>query len=372
MKPAGRSPLLELLADPGRCRDFGEADWDLVIRQGRAAGLLGTLYHLLGHAALLDAVPERPLIQLRANHAIAERHRDLTYWEVCELHEVLDRIGVPVVILKGAAYVMAGLDAAKGRLFGDVDILVPRGALRDVERALARAGWVQESRNAYDDRYYRQWMHELPPRRHIQRGSVIDVHHNLLPLTARNKPDVRALWQDAVPLAGFEDLYVLSPADMILHSAAHLFLNGEFDRGLRDLYDFVRLAREYGSTPGFHATLEKRAETLDLRQPLRYATRYANLLLQAGLPEPGGDSGLRMAFLDAVFTRALQPAHPSAQDAWSAPALFFLYVRGHYLRMPLHLLLPHLLYKATLAKHQEVAKFNENQEAVERFREFLR
>jgi hypothetical protein len=176
-----------------------------------------------------------------------------------------------------------------------------------------------------------------------------------------------------VPVSGFNDLYVLAPGDMLLHSAAHLFLNGEFERGLRDLYDFRRLVQQFADTAQFWQNLKKRAETLDLVQPLNYAVRYANRLLNAAIPEVGmpGLSRPEQWLMDPLFTRSLQPNHASAHDLWTSAALFALYVRGHYLRMPPQLLLPHLLYKGTLAKFNEQSLHDENQEKLAQFRAFL-
>lgn len=366
-----RSPLVDILAKPACIGSFQDEDWDLVIRQGRAAGMLATVHHLINDIGIIDQVPERPRIQLEAARRIAARHREVTLWEVQELYRLMERIGVPMIVLKGAAYVAANLDAAQGRLFGDVDIMVPRGALDTVERALGRSGWIQENQSAYDDRYYRKWMHEIPARRHMQRGTVLDVHHNILPLTARHKPSALALWKADVRLAGYEDLYVLAPEDMLLHTACHLFCGSEFDRGVRDLFDFYRLARQFSaSTPDFWTNTTRRAEVLDLVQPLSLAIRYANLFFDAGFPA-AGIPGADAATMDAIFTRALLPHHSTVRDAWTATALFVLYVRGHYLRMPMKLLLPHLLYKATLARIREEKLHNENQQKLEQFRAFL-
>jgi len=75
--------------------------------------------------------------------------------------------------------------------------------------------------------------------------------------------------------------------------------------------------------------------------------------------------------MDSLLLRGLQPNHSSAHDRWTPMALFALYVRGHYQRMPLHLLLPHLLYKGTLAKFHEQALHDESQKHLEQFRAFL-
>lgn len=365
--------LIHALAKPEAMARFSDSDWDITIRQARASGLLAALFQLAHTNQILSLCPKRVQVQLTAAHHSTERHREVIRWEVEELHRSLQGIGVPIIVLKGAAYVMTDLVAAKGRLFGDLDIMVPRGALADVEKALGRAGWVQENRSAYDDRYYRKWMHEIPARKHIQRGSVLDVHHNILPLTARNQPQAKVLWDAARPVPGFDDLYVLSPEDMLLHSSSHLFLNGEFDRGLRDLNDFRSLGQQFCVADGFWEGVRKRAEQLDLAKPLAYSVRYANLLLDAHIPEAtihGIPQGLS-AFMDGIFLRGLAPNHSTARDGLSGLALFSLYVRGHYLRMPFHLLIPHLLYKATLAKYHDQALQDKNQELLNQFRAFI-
>jgi hypothetical protein len=68
-------------------------------------------------------------------------------------------------------------------------VLVPHGGLPSVEAALMLRGWATGKTTAYDQRYYRRWMHELPPLRHIGRQTWLDVHHAILPITARLKPD---------------------------------------------------------------------------------------------------------------------------------------------------------------------------------------
>lgn len=54
--------------------------------------------------------------------------------------------------------------------------------------------------------------------------------------------------------------------------------------------------------------------------------------------------------MNTLLSRALRPAHPSCADQLTTPALFRLYIRGHYLRMPLGLLMPHLFRKAFVTR----------------------
>ena len=55
---------------------------------------------------------------------------------------------------------------------------------------------------------------------------------------------------------------------------------------------------------------------------------------------------MRLSLLDALYERGLRPHHLSLDDRFSGMARSILYMRAHLLRMPLHLLLPHLLRKS--------------------------
>jgi hypothetical protein len=237
---------------------------------------------------------------------------------------------------------------------------VPKARLAEVEAALMMHGWITTHHDAYDQRYYRQWMHELPPMQHARRGNSIDVHHAILPETAPVRPDPDSLRACARPIAAEPGLATLAPADMVLHSAVHLFFDGEFDKGLRDLVDLHRLLGEFGAQPGFWDALPARARELQLGRPLFYALRYCPRLLGTVVPPavqaavaPDGPRGPLLWLMDRLFERALLPLHPSCADAFNGLARFALYVRGNWLRMPPLLLAQHLFHKAFITKHNE-------------------
>jgi hypothetical protein len=353
--------LVAVLRDPGLLPGLRLADWDLLLRQSTSANLSPTLLALIEEHGLLDAVPAQPRAHLDWVRALATRHRQAVGFEVECIQAALARVdGVaPLLLLKGAAYAMAGLRAGAGRLFGDIDIMVPQARLDDVESALMLYGWASSQTDAYDQRYYRRWMHELPPMQHVRRQSSIDVHHAILPQTAPVHPDPALLRAAAVPLRHAPGLATLAPADMVLHSAVHLFFDGEFDKGLRDLLDLHFLFLEFGARAGFWEALPARARALELERPLFYALRYGRLLLGTPVPDTVLDAlaaaapnRALLAVMDALFERALLPMHASCSDAFTGVARFALYVRGNWLRMPPLMLARHLFHKALLSKKQ--------------------
>lgn len=352
MRPA--DPLLvRVLRTPESAGRLSLAQWDLLVRQARQAGLLARLQHRLGEQGLLHSIPEPARWHFDAAATLAHKQQIAVRWEVTQIRAALARLAVPLVVLKGAAYVVAGLPAARGRLFNDIDVLLPRPLLNQAEAALMLAGWHATGLSAYDERYYRRWMHEIPPMQHLQRATVIDVHHAILPDTARYFPDPAKLLRRIEPVADLPGVYVLNAEDRILHSAAHLFHDGELPHGLRDLSDLDLLLRDAASAPRFWARLVARADELQLGRSLFYALRYAQHFLGTPVPAEVWD-GLRRAapgrplrrLMDGVFSRALAPVHASCDDALTPLARRAAYVRAHWLRMPAHLLLPHLFHKA--------------------------
>ena len=344
--------LIPMLRGDGRPRDLNLAVWDAMIRQARGLNLLGRLAATLNDRQELPEVPERPRAHLVAARILADKHARDVRWEVECIRRSLAETGVPIVLLKGAAYCIADLPPARGRVFTDVDILVPKERLGDVERALLRDGWVFGKSVPYDQHYYRTWMHQLPPLVHFRRGTLVDVHHTIVPETARAAVAGRTLIEAAVALPGTTDLYVLAPTDMVLHSAAHLFNEGEFGNGLRDLFDLDTLLTHFGRDPGFPAALAERARGLGLVRPLGYALRHLRSVLGRAIDDPSlraversvEDLAGRLA--GSFMARALRPPRPDRPDLGALVAEFGLYVRGHALRMPLTLLVPHLLRKA--------------------------
>ena len=349
-------PLLLVLRDPARMGTLDPAAWQLALRQALSANLTATVHALALEHGQLEAVPAPVRAHLDWAARQAARHMQAVDWEIVQIARALAPLELPLILLKGAAYTAARLTAARGRLFSDIDILVPRAALPAVESALMLHGWVGTHLDQYDQRYYRQWMHEIPPLVHVRRDTAIDVHHAILPLTARAHPDPDKLRAAARALPGPGRLQVLAPADMVLHSATHLFYDGEFDKGLRDLVDLHRLLRDAGADPAFWPTLGARAVELELARALFYALRYAQRLL--GTPVPAAlcealagarPPGPLLALMDALFLRALMPDHASCATPLSALARTLLYIRGNWLRMPPLLLLRHLLHKAFIS-----------------------
>jgi hypothetical protein len=313
-----RMLLLTALGRPEHAAALTLGQWGMVVPLARQTGLLGRLCLALADAGLLDDIPEAPRAHLCSARLVAAKHRRDVLGEIRLIAEALAPVGAPL-LLKGAAYVAAGLPPADGRLFADIDVMVPAASLGKAEAALMLAGWVADGAEPYDAAYYRRWMHQLPPMRHLRRGTVVDLHHAIRPPTARHPVAATPILAAARPaLDGM--VKVSAPEDLILP----------------DL-----LLRHSSALTGFHERLAERAAELGLAPVLTQALRQASRLLgtPVAVERPA-------TFLTAVYDLALQPPHDSCRRWPTRAAHALLYLRAHLLRMPLRLLAPHLARKA--------------------------
>lgn len=318
--------LAEVMRDPTASARLDAEGWSSLFAVARAEQMIGSL------AVRLAGLPMPEAAQRIVRDAIAsaEQGRVAALWEAEMARRVLRDI--PFVLLKGTAFVAAGLSAGRGRSIGDLDILVARHCLDEVEARLLAAGWEWVKPDPYDDAYYRRWMHELPPLIHRDRDRMIDVHHTIIPLTARITPDAQALLADSVPLK--DGLRVLSPNDILCHAAAHLFADGDLAGGMRNLWDVHCLVADYGVEG-----LTERANHHGLAGAMSRAIRLAQALY-APPPLTGTTGG----WGDRLYLRRL-----TARDRWGRPTRkltrLAFYIRSHWLRMPPAMLLRHLWIK---------------------------
>lgn len=351
MPPA--PPLLLSIWSSTAAPTLDAAQWRELLRQARLTKLLGRLAILMDRRGWQSSMPEAVRLRLdNAAKAVHRKHLD-TLWEADRLHDALHAVPTRLVLLKGAAYVLIGLPGSQGREFSDVDILVAREQLDAVELALLANGWVAAKLDPYDDRFYRQKSHELPPMQHVQRLTHLDVHHSLVPASSRYAFDERLMLQACRPVPGQPGLHVLAPVDMVLHSVVHLMQEGDFSGAPRDLLDLSDLLAAFSADAAFWPGLVDRALQLGLQRPLHDALTLALDLLQAPIPAAplqqlarhAGPVMLRQVSLWTMRTAvqaSLRP-HPRWLDGLARQ---LLYLRSHWLRMPWHELLPHLLRKS--------------------------
>lgn len=327
--------LTKALSDPPYVLGLDARRWTALLAMAHAERLTASL------AWRLDGlpIPVKAAAILGEARQASEVQRVQALWEAEMARRALTLLDIPVILLKGTAFAAAGLDAARGRQIGDLDILVPRDRLDDTEKALLAAGWEWVKPDPYDDAYYRAHMHELPPLIHRERDRMIDVHHTILPLTARVRPDAGALIAGAVSLGN--GLSTLLPEDMVIHAVAHLFADGDLAGGLRNLWDIDRLIREHSDAGDYWQRLRASSAQHGLTPCLSRALRLTHHLFDTPV-DPWLAWEARRG--DVFYLSRLL-----ARNGWGQETRkilrFAFYVRSHWIRMPPFKLARHLWTK---------------------------
>lgn len=333
------SGLIALLRSPQGIAGVGDGHWNGIIEQGRKTQLLGQLAASLQRAHLWDRVPALVQRHLALADLTQLRRREAALWEIATMRRAVDP-KVPLVLLKGCAYAVCGDDAAAGRVFSDIDVLVRHQDLPAVEADLTAVGWKPSRVNDYDSAYYRNWMHEVPPMEHVRRHTVVDLHHAINPPVSRFYVQPDRLFEGIVEVR--PGLFVLSPMDRVIHCALHLLQEGEPRKLLRDLYDLHLLVRQHhGSATGIEQ-LRDRARALNVDTLIDTAIGAAHALFAQ---EPNFKE--RSGWLQACVDRAAREANGNTTVAGGVAGTAMM-AYSHWMKMPLNLLLPHLVRKSVL------------------------
>jgi hypothetical protein len=360
--------LRDVLLEPARAPELPPAQLGQLIRQARSSDLLASLTHRLRQAGTLQQLPVVARRHFESAELVFTKQRqDLEYETWC-LQRALNPAGDKLILLKGAAYIQAGLPVGEGRMVSDVDILLPHQRIGEVELSLRRLGWVSSELDPYNERFYREWMHEIPPMGHRKRGTTLDLHHNILPPTASPNVNAELLFDSLLEVK--PGVFTLSWKDMVIHSATHLFHEGEFHHGIRDLWDLDRMLRDFPARDsGFWQGLVARASQLNLIGSLFLGLTYARKIFDTPIPDnvivqaESLSRALRRPLMDFLFLRAMRPLQPECRLPATGFALHLLYVRSHYLRLPLYRLIPHLTRKAWMGRFSEKHRGNEAEPA---------
>lgn len=338
-----------LLIDSNKALDLELSDWVQVIRIFRSEGLLARFAYQLKDADVFESVPEYAQKHLSNAIKVAQRQVSSVNYESRQIVKSLSSRGTKLYLLKGAAYCLSNTTFSKGRIFSDIDLLVAKSDVQDIEVTLKLHGWMSEVLSRYDEAYYRKWAHEVPPMKHAGRGTIIDLHHNLyLPISGR-APEIELFLKGAYELNGF---YILRPAAMTLHSIIHLMLNDELGHAYRDINDLHLMLTEFNNETYWDDLLDL-ADKSGFADELFLACRYCHRFFgtnvdkkhRALLSKMHNIGTLPLYFLDKLFVVALSPKHSLVKRNLAGLSESLIVTRAHLKKMPLHILIYHTAHK---------------------------
>ncbi|MGF1833449.1 nucleotidyltransferase domain-containing protein [Photobacterium sanguinicancri] len=348
-------PLVNVLTSPEKLIHASPRIQAQVIAEARYFNMLAQLKYVCEDANIWYQLPLRVKQHIQsAEYSFKNQKRQLDI-EHAAIKEALSELSCSWVYLKGAAYQMLELPVFYGRLMNDIDILVPEDQLKRIETALGDHGWTHKTLTDYDEKFYREWSQEIPPLRHFSRQTELDVHFNILPKRLSQSPASAFLLKQTQRLNSDENAYTLTPAALLLHSAIHLFHESEYHKGIRDLFDIHLLIKHFGTDDAFWSQLVTLQAQLGNTDSTFYALHFSEAIYQTKIPthikahyQQYKPNMLTLLLTEPSFHYVFTSMYPLHHHSGHHRAISTLYLRGHFKRLPIYKLIPHLIKKSLL------------------------
>ncbi len=251
--PIGQQPILNFEI-PIQWDTFSEFDWEQLVSKAQIQGLAPLMYWLLSKSGKFSSIPEPMRNSLRLNYSLTWIKNKKILKDLESLAKIFKQVDIPLVLLKGACFVLTIYQDIGLRPMGDLDILVPASRFSEavqIAHSLGfgdRASTVPEAFPGLNDLLN----HEICLQKAGPSSTLLEIHNSLM----ADKAFFYAVpmdwfWEQTEPLSGkleahFKFLRMLTPTAQILYGAAHAMLeHGGKNAHLRWFYDLDRLIRSY-------------------------------------------------------------------------------------------------------------------------------
>jgi len=213
-------------------------DWTRFLALAEVERSVSVTYASMQRVAA-DLVPQDVLDRMRRLALVTDYAMLHLDSRLRESLSALQRAGVRVMLLKGAALAYSVYGDVRKRPMSDIDLLVDQGSAENARRAMLSIGWRELSGGVADAAYERH--HHSPPLADTQSPQLhLEIHSALFPARQPFAFDVRDLWSRARRLDGANpEAFVPDPVHSLLHACLHFLWShlGRFGawRTIRDV-----------------------------------------------------------------------------------------------------------------------------------------
>lgn len=321
-----------------------------LVNEARQQSMLASVWSICQQHELWHLVAPEAQRHFFSGKVYADKQHLTCFNELRELCPALQGFQDDILFVKGIAYKLRGLNMAQGRLFSDLDLLVSKSNFMPCVEFLKTIGFLEAEQTDYDRHYYLNWSHQYPPLFHYLRGSSIDLHHAIIPVTAKTHIDVQDYILQAQDI-GLHNVKLPSDSYLFIHAAVHLFLQEETHKLVKDLCELNELGRELLIDEHCMAQLWQAAEKSKVSRVIYTAASVLSQLFEQAwskqllnvAPKNAQPSTIKLRWNHWVIGKLIgntNLTHRLAYISW--------YIRGHIHKMGLVRLAYHTVVKSYL------------------------
>ena len=225
-----------------RLRRTSHEEWRQLLELAWQNGLEPLLYSRLKVLLSDNTIAPEITKQLRHTYIENSARNTLFYHELSNILEALNKVNIPVILLKGAYLAEKIYEDIALRPMLDIDLLLRKKDLAKGNEVLITLGYSQVKQIDIEI--------ESARRHHISRlikGCLpIELHWHIFPPRFPFNVDIDQIWERAVKQkTADKKLLVLSPEDLLLHLCVHASFHHVFESGLKSLYDIKMVIEKF-------------------------------------------------------------------------------------------------------------------------------
>ena len=306
-----------------------DLDWDHIVTVSYAHGIAPLIYHGLRRSRVISLIPPAAAEKLRQSYYANAARNCYLRDKLRNVLKMLTKERIETLVLKGAALMENVYGDRALRPMADIDLLVRKEKLTQVEAQLLNSGYFMLEECLTN----KEWRYEHHSNWHFgeSSGLRIEVHWRIKRDGDPFKIDLDGMWQRAQPrtFAGIETL-VFCPEDMLLHLCQHAW-NHNLTGGLRPLCDIAEVTKCYKDKIDW-GKLAALSNQWQMNPCLYLWLRLARDLLEAPIPDPFL-AGLEPAnFNRDVISWAKERILASRDSAEVSPDFVQLFWKGYSLK----------------------------------------
>ncbi|MDP3879106.1 MAG: nucleotidyltransferase family protein [Dehalococcoidales bacterium] len=263
-----------------------EPDWELLLEKATFHRLSCLLSHHLRSAELTAFVPQPVLKKLQSIYYTSLTRNVLLQDELSRLLAALNREGIPVIVLKGAALLGIVYQDISLRPMSDLDILVPVEHLDRVEAVVSQHGY-EHIYSRHSQEVAREKMHQLPCMMNREKHIFLEIHQHIVDSDSPYHFDLHHFWNRAQRITILEtDSLTFAPEDLLIHLGIHFIFDRHYSSvsAIGQLCDISEVILHFGDSLDWDM-VEALAEEFGVGAALHIVFYACEHLLGTEVPE---------------------------------------------------------------------------------------
>jgi hypothetical protein len=249
-------------------------EWQEVVKLAGMHNLAPRLYHHLKQHSL--SLPGEVISSLKEAYLNNTARNMRLYHELAKVLRTLLETNLPVIVLKGAALAETVYSNIGLRPMGDVDLLVRKEDLKNVDRVLRSMGCEAQGQTRVVLKGFHHFHYTTP-----RTGLSLEIHWDLVNADLPFRIDLEGIWKRAeIAEVSGEKCLILSAEDLLLHLCLHTGRHVQYLQ-LSMLVDIDEVIRSHHSIDW--TQVSRRAQQWGILRPVYVILRLCRELLGAGV-----------------------------------------------------------------------------------------